>query len=342
MPIAHYGVLKGRPIHTLDGTGKQPHYQVQVIDDDTDFRIAVNVKSQQNPPDLLYIVIDDFDHPILDGLEALPSGFSTLNSAPGGVALDFIRANLFDPRDMRVLPGSLPGPHNDLSDRLNDVMAQAVGDEEALVFAFGQRWGPEKKKDQYFGFKPGNGVHDIHMNQGNVGQFAKDNGVWQDGGLFVRLPGPPPIWTAVFLAFQSQSWHTDDKTGQPLPALAFGERAAAPGFPMLAGSRHAPVLDIVAALVHPRLSAPQTVTLLNRSPEPVDLAGWSLVNSVKAQHRLEGILTAGETRVVWLAGDSWLSRSGDWLTLLDPQGLKVSGAAFTRVDAEPAGWTIPL
>ena len=37
------------------------------------------------------------------------------------------------------------------------------------MYAFGERWGPESHKaDQYFGFVPGNGVHDIHMNQGLV------------------------------------------------------------------------------------------------------------------------------------------------------------------------------
>jgi uncharacterized protein YukJ len=37
-----------------------------------------------------------------------------------------------------------------------------------------------------FGFLPGNGVHDIHMNQGNSQQFRGDDGVWQDGGLLLH------------------------------------------------------------------------------------------------------------------------------------------------------------
>src|SRR6185503_559346 len=94
--------------------------------------------------------------------------------------------------------------------------------------AFGERWGPEaQKKDKYFGFLPGNGIHDIHMNQGNVGQFTSDDGVWQDGALMIHVPATlaadgstlsPEQWVAVFLAFQSQAWHTDDVTGHTIPA----------------------------------------------------------------------------------------------------------------------------
>ena len=64
-----------------------------------------------------------------------------------------------------------------------------MADEEALVYAFGERWGPENNKaDNYFGFVPGNGIHDIHMNQGNAGRFEADDGVWQDGGLLFHFP----------------------------------------------------------------------------------------------------------------------------------------------------------
>ena len=60
-------------------------------------------------------------------------------------------------------------------------------------------------------------MHDIHMNQGNSAKFKNDDGVWQDGGLIFHFPGLSQ-WVAVFLAFQSQAWHTDDLTGHALPA----------------------------------------------------------------------------------------------------------------------------
>ena len=59
------------------------------------------------------------------------------------------------------------------------------------------------------------GIHDIHMNQGNpvAGGFNKDNGVWQDGALLIHLPSKG-TWTAVFIAFQTESWSTDS-AGDP-------------------------------------------------------------------------------------------------------------------------------
>ena len=91
---------------------------------------------------------------------------------------------------MRPLPPEVAGPDNDLADRLDHYTKRAIADRDAVVYAFGQRWGPERNvADKIFGFRPGNGVHDIHMNQGNSKQFRGDDGVWQDGGLLFEFPG---------------------------------------------------------------------------------------------------------------------------------------------------------
>ena len=42
MPLKRYGVLKGRPIRRMLGQGSSPHYQIHMIDETTDYRIAVN------------------------------------------------------------------------------------------------------------------------------------------------------------------------------------------------------------------------------------------------------------------------------------------------------------
>lgn len=77
MPLQKYGVLKGRAIAKRLGRGPSPHYQVHIIDDTTDYRIAVNVKSQLAPSELLYLVNDNFRHSIIEGLEVLPLGFTS-------------------------------------------------------------------------------------------------------------------------------------------------------------------------------------------------------------------------------------------------------------------------
>ena len=107
MPLKGYGVLKGTAVDRRLGAGQSPHYQVRIVDDQTDYRIAVNVLSSLQPSTLEFLVVDDFRHPITAGLAELGRGFHALPAKPGGLALDFIRANLFDPRaiDGRFLLG---------------------------------------------------------------------------------------------------------------------------------------------------------------------------------------------------------------------------------------------
>lgn len=334
MPLQHYGVLKGRVTDTRREDGQDtPHYQIQVSAGGTEFRVAVNVKSQTAPSDLLYVIREQFQHPLLASLPALSEGFSSVPSEPGGIALDFIRDNLFRRADMVVLPPDLPGPDNDLSDRLAHFAGRAQAEPGALIYAFGQRWGPEVGvPDKIFGFSPGNGVHDIHMNQGNVGQFTRDDGVWQDGGLLLFFPASQQ-WVGIFLAFQSQGWHTDDHTGHTLPDLS-PSPGARPGPREPDGQ-----LRIVAALLGPA-GGRETVTLLNTSAAPVDLIGWTLRNRAGQRQPLSGQLGAGEAVRVRLDPGFALSNRGDTLSLLSAAGLKVDGVAFTAQDAGAEGRTV--
>jgi len=72
MPLKDYGVLVARAVdQRREGGGDSPHFQIHVIDDDgVHYRIAVNVKSQQSPSELRYLVDDQFAHPVLGQLRA--------------------------------------------------------------------------------------------------------------------------------------------------------------------------------------------------------------------------------------------------------------------------------
>ena len=246
MPLKNYGVLVGRVVASrAEGGADSPHFQVHIRGSDTDFRIAVNVLSKEKPSELLYFADEHFSHPLLALLATLPEGFTELPSQRGGVALDFIRGNLFERTAMKVMPATSPGPDNDLADKLDHFVNRASADPQALVYAFGQRWGPEPGvPDKIFGFEPGNGVHDIQMNQGNDASHRGEDGVCQDGGLILRFPATDQ-WVAIFLAFQSQAWHTDDATGHRLPGPTPG-----PG-PTPHPSEPDFRVRIVAALVNP-------------------------------------------------------------------------------------------
>lgn len=360
MPLKNYGVLVGRPISHRVGQGAKPHFQIRIVDNDTHYRIAVNIKSQQSPSELAYLLDDDFQHPITARLAQLAPGFHVVESKPDGLALDYIRGNLFNPQQMRLLPPDAPGPDNDLNDELNRFIQRAMADEDATLYAFGERWGPEPVADKYFGFKPGNGIHDIHKNQGNSAQFKKDDGVWQDGGLMLRFPRPRPDepvsaanrerWIAVFLKFQSQSWHTDDKTGHTISTGTPGP-VTPPPTPVdstTPPTSPAPLpatddtIRIIAALVNPVGPGPEaeTVTLLNTTPNALALDGWALADRFKNKHPLTGTLAAGATLLVKLLPPIQLSNQGGIITLLDANGLKVHGVSYTAAQARREGFTI--
>ncbi len=115
-----------------------------------------------------YVVKVAFAHPLLQEIHELKPGFHRLESKPGGLGLDFIRGNLADRKEFVPLPFSAPGPDNDLNEKLDHSVQRAMADETALPARLRGALGSESgAKDKIFGFLPGNGIHDIHMNQGN-------------------------------------------------------------------------------------------------------------------------------------------------------------------------------
>jgi uncharacterized protein YukJ len=347
MPLEKsYGVLKGRAVERkMELEESSPHFQVHIKANQQDFRLAINVKSVQAPFDLLYFVNDNFKHPITDQLDKLNSGFNEIKPSDrkaGGIALDYIRGNLFDVKQMKPLPFNKSGADNDLNDLINLYIQRAIASPNAVIYAFGERFGPENIKDKIFHFLPGNGVHNMHMNQGSSGKFQQYNGVYQDGGLIIHFPARNQ-WVAVFFAFQSQSFHTDDVHGNPLPDVPGKPVPDVPGTP----PEKVPLSDgkvrIIAALVNPPGDdvGKESVTLINTSPDKIDLQGWSLVDGSKRKHSLNVNLDAGALVTVLLTGQNiQLGNNGGIISLLDEQGTKIDGVSYTKEDASKQGWTI--
>lgn len=226
MGLERYGVLKGRPVARRLATEQSPHYHIRIDDGDRDHRVAVNVRGSSLPSAVEYLVDTHFDHLLTERLAALSPGLSPIAAGQG---LDYVRHGLFDRSHMRALPALLPGPDNDLNEKIDAIVGRAIGDPGAMLYAFGEPFGPDPAADHVFGFAPSRGMHDVHMNQGSPeGRFRGDNGVGQDGALMVAFPGGR--WSALFLKFQSQAWHTDDATGHPRQAArARGRREQTPG-----------------------------------------------------------------------------------------------------------------
>lgn len=329
MALSEYGVFVGTVIDNLDSSeakqrnpGGSPHYEILVQNGNVKYRLAVNVKSDQKPSDLQFYLDDNYQHPILQEFKTLNDGFTKLKSKANTAALDFIRGNLFDMRDLRIVPAVDSSSQNDLNDIFDVHIEQAMNTTGALIYAFGSRWGPEPHTpDDYFDFLPGNGIHDIHMNQGSKGRHAHDNGIYQDGGLFIYYPDEDR-WVAMFLKFQSQFIDTGD---------ILQEDAA---------------VKIIAALVNPKGDdvTKETVYLLNTTDHDIDISNWKIADKQKKEEVISNtILTAGNLVQIHLSGKgAQLSNDGGIITLVSSRGVKIDGVSYTKKQTEKKGYVIPF
>lgn len=209
MPIKGYGVWVATPtVFTAERTGKSPHGNLIFDDGSTKYKqlsSAINVKSTGTDSRLVYWSNRNFQHAITQKLQSLDKGFHSIagsDQGPDGIALDLLRGNLVDLTKGTILSTNVDGPDNDIVDHLTEIFSDAIT-AKATVYLWGQQYSPTP-----------DGIHDIHMNQGNSGKssWTKDNGIYQDGSFMLKYPDGH--WEAVFLAFASQATKTDDE-GQP-------------------------------------------------------------------------------------------------------------------------------
>jgi uncharacterized protein YukJ len=221
MPVPNYSVLAGDPTAGKVVSGKSAHYQITMQAPGGPFTVAVNIQSVDGS-EVLYAIEEGFTPPNEAELLALPMGMTALKSEAGGLALDFVRstvngAPMISRQQMALLPQMIGRGSEDermmnrarakaLENAVVTLLNMTIADKDGVIYAFGSAFSDAGKVD---------GIHNIHMNQGNpAGGFTKDNGAWQDGALFIHLPSKN-TWTAVFIAFQTESWNTDS-TGSPI------------------------------------------------------------------------------------------------------------------------------
>jgi uncharacterized protein YukJ len=212
MSIRNYSVVKGAPQNgsiQFDHEGRNPHYVVNLHGGECTLQVAINIESQDGS-EVLYEIQDPLTPPDPKGLLDLPAGQSPIDSVAGGLAVDYVRSRvngtlLVDRGSMTLLPITKKGETSNLQNAVVALLNRAVVERDGTFYAFGSYY-----ED------PGriSGVHDIHMNQGNPpGNHNDDNGIWQDGSLFINLPSEDR-WVGLFIAFQTESWQTDSK-GNP-------------------------------------------------------------------------------------------------------------------------------
>jgi len=210
MPIHQYSVLVGdpQPGKVSGPHGKPPHYLIPVLAGGSQYQIAINIESDIGDAQVLYNIQTNFQPPNAALVTALTPGMHPL-SMHADPAIDFIRSQsggraILTQADMELLPLPSAQDSGNLNNAVVELLNQATADPNGLIYAFGSQ------------YTDGTGIHDIHMNQGNpaAGGHAGDNGIWQDGSIWFQLPGSGQ-WTAISIAFQGQSWHTDQR-GEPM------------------------------------------------------------------------------------------------------------------------------
>lgn len=213
MSIPRYGVIKGTVEQAKEPPGRHPHYHLLLKAAGESYDAAVNVESDDGSEVLYHVRYGDgFVPPNAQQLQALSQGAADLEGNDG-IALDFVRTQGLVSRDeMTLLPISETKP-TALHNQISDIIGKAI-QANATVYVFGQLFNDGSGTNEYWDFSPDRGIHDIHMNQGNAaGSFGQDNGTFQDGAVLIDFGDG--TWGGIFIAFQSQSWNTDDN-GNPV------------------------------------------------------------------------------------------------------------------------------
>ncbi|PVX85062.1 DUF2278 family protein [Paraburkholderia unamae] len=211
-----YGFVKAKIVSTpqLKSTRRphevQYHLHFGITVNGAPWDIAVNVGTTDADDLLKYQLVFDFRHSVLTTLKSTSPGSTDLTGTDALPALDFLRSDFLAKtgawRNSDVMDGS-------------DQVEPVASLQRLLLRA------QQSSLDVYvFGrfYSEGDGVHDVHMNQGSRGEFihhAGDdsndhNDIWQDGALLVDLGEPE--WALYAAAFDQQYVPTDD-LGNPAP-----------------------------------------------------------------------------------------------------------------------------
>src|SRR5580765_3037810 len=327
-----YGVLRGRPDrYKREDNTSTPHLQIRVLENGGQpWRIAVNVQSDSGSNVAFWIVDPLVDHPLLASLPGKVSGFSTV-ARKADEALDYVKAPLFDWPHGRLLPPSGSASSDDLQDLLSLYLDQCknAGGE---VYAFGAKFDQNLHKpiDIEFGNTDGlHGIHDIHMNQGNVGSHAGDNGAFHDGGLVLAFPDR---YLGLFLGFQTQRIPTDAAGNAAPGSTPIGEILAQGPTPVPSSSP----IYIERALINPsgNDAGREVVVLASLVTTARTLTNWRLMDKNGRLTPVNTTIGPGQSVAIALDGNGvQLGNQGGNLILQDDHNVQVDVVTYTSQDA---------
>ena len=192
-----YVMFRGKVIDKWYDFDKRAHYHIVAMDDEGKrFDLAVNIgsiyeKMNEIVSSNLKVYYDEsynYRKGIVRKMLLQKNGITECHK---DLYLDYIRMKLF-PHEKMIQMKGFDVTSIYLTGIIEKNVVQAMNNDDYEVIAFGRL------------YANGKGLHDIHMNQGSVNKFRKNDASYSDGGLFFRNRRDNKI-TAVFIAFITQS-----------------------------------------------------------------------------------------------------------------------------------------
>lgn len=192
-----YVMFRGKVIDKWYDFDKRAHYHIVAMDDEGKrFDLAVNIgsiyeKMNEIVSSNLKVYYDESYSCRKGIVRKMLLQKNGITECHKGLYLDYIRMKLF-PHEKMIQMKGFDVTSIYLTGIIEKNVVQAMNNDDYEVIAFGRL------------YTNGKGLHDIHMNQGSVDKFRKNDASYSDGGLFFRNRRDNKI-TAVFIAFITQS-----------------------------------------------------------------------------------------------------------------------------------------
>ena len=192
-----YVMFRGKVIDKWYDFDKRAHYHIVAMDDEGKrFDLAVNIgsiyeKMNEIISSNLKVYYDDSYSCRKGIVRKMLLQKNGITECHKDLYLDYIRMKLF-PHEKMIQMKGFDVTSIYLTEIIEKNVVQAMNNDDYEVIAFGRL------------YANGKGLHDIHMNQGSVDKFRKNDASYSDGGLFFRNRRDNKI-TAVFIAFITQS-----------------------------------------------------------------------------------------------------------------------------------------
>ncbi|MDR0296447.1 MAG: YukJ family protein [Rickettsia sp.] len=214
--LTNYSCLKGVVSQDLEDRTKhtETHHNLIVQANKLEYQVNIDTQSDSRANVKLFY-IDHFSNELLTNLDKLgDEGLFSLDQLTHAYRLDYLRSGIFQ---IDYLKNMQPKSWQEISILLDThitcgtkicILGKSYADTETRsVTPYGLQL------RQTHNQLPPRGIHDIHLNQGYYEPYSKDNGIYQDGAIFIETPNN--TFKAFFFIFVGQSLDTDDE-GNPL------------------------------------------------------------------------------------------------------------------------------